>query len=310
VTVNLNSSTWTFGCEHEWVDWDRRVPLPEGWGIDRNDVTMVNSSGIAVDPKGVVWYRGGELNSPPTHAAYDQGVLVSDLKEWFKLRGTHPAVNYRSNLHVHVRVPRLRDDLVALKRLATFGYVNLPTLLNAIEPIPRPIGDETDPVFQGTLRRYRRRLVSHHTVVTGKRLELQLKATTTDEFFAAECPRGRQGAPLWHLAPRHAVNLRHLREGTDTVEFRHFPGTLDETEVEQACKWCKRYLQVALELDPVAGMVQLDKDWNQSFSRAPWPRFEEYDHELEKRYRLTCHDGTLTRDEINSNIQRILRGEL
>jgi len=315
VKANLDTYSWTFGCEHEWADWDQTIQLPNGWGIDRNDVTMVNSDGIAVDPKGISWKFGGELNSPPTSAAFDQGLLVENIRSWLCLHGKPtPEANYRSNLHVHVRVPGLRDDLDALKKLAAFGHFAMPILLLMIEEIPKP--DKRDfhddsGGFKGAMRRYRRRLVSHHTVITGMRLSKQLAAPTVTEFFAAECPSDRQGLPLWHLAPRHAVNLRHLREATETIEFRHFPGSTDPVEVEQACKWCRHYLDVALGGGTHAEKIdKLSKSWREVFSKLPLPWFREYDHSLEERYRLTCHDGTLTRAQIEANIAKIQRGEL
>jgi hypothetical protein len=37
-----------------------------------------------------------------------------------------------------------------------------------------------------------------------------------------------------------------------------------------------------------------------------FPSFPEYQHWREVRYRKTCHDGTLTKDEIKANIEAIL----
>ena len=39
------------------------------------------------------------------------------------------------------------------------------------------------------------------------------------------------------------------------------------------------------------------------------PRFPRYEHWMENRYRATCHDGTLFKENIERNIKLILAGE-
>lgn len=261
---------------------------------------MVNSNGVAVDPKGKLWPYGGEALSAPTDSADGQAEQLA------LFLGTHPdaAVNYRSNLHVHVRVPGLATDLAALKRFQEYNATNA-GVLDLVEPIPVPQRLEyaSKEEFEGAQRRYRRRLVSHHTVVTRERVERQLRATSVQEFFAAECPRNKQdGSPLWHLAPRAAVNLRHLRESVETVEFRHFPGTLAPGEVSTCVRWCQRYTEEAL-----FGGMSAAALFHEEFADARFPKFSAYEHWKECRYRATCHDGSLTKEQIMANIDDILR---
>lgn len=282
---------WTYGVEHELADWDQRRGLPkgEGWGTDRKDVTMVNSNGIAVDPKGKLYPYGGEVLTPPTELVQQQ---ADHLKTFTRM---HPEakVNYRSNLHVHVRVPGLVDDLESLKRIARFNRQWLREVLPLVEPIPRPWPDDrgTQAEKDGAMRRYRRRRASHHTIVTDPRVEVQLAAETVEAFFEAECPRAKSdGRPLWHLAPRAAVNLRHLREDVDTVEFRHFPGTLDPDRLVTCVRWCRDYMQLALGLSHGSPIDV----YYQRYGNQPWPHFPEYDHGLEVVYRSTIHDGSVS----------------
>jgi len=106
------------------------------------------------------------------------------------------------------------------------------------------------------------------------------------------------GRPLWHFQPRAAVNLRQLRE-TDTIEFRHFPGTLDIAELTISFEWCAHYLECALVgHNPINTWV----GWN------GFPKFPKYVHWMECRYRATCHDGTLSKAEIVENIKLIEEG--
>lgn len=292
----LNTKLWTYGAEHEWGNIDQRKGLPKGFGWDRRDVTMVNSNGIAVDPKGISYQFGGEINTPPTSSIKLQ---VAALEEALAF---HPNanVNYRSNLHVHIRIPGLRDNLKALKKIQRYIHENR-GYLNTVEPIPKPSATELPEAFRGAERRYQRRLVSHHATLTEKRFLLQQQATNLDEFFAAEAPAGKDGKPLFHLAPRNGVNLRQLKE-TDTVEFRHFPGTLDSAELHAALRYVRDWLYQALtdQQDPIelftSGGYEL-------------PQFKPYVHWRECIYRKTCHDGTIPRKQIEENIQKVLSGE-
>lgn len=295
IRLDMSTSSWTYGAEHELGDWDRRVGPPAMMGVDERDVTVMNSDGIAADPTGRMWPWGGEINTAPTSTPAGQGEELQRILE------LHPgvAVNHRSNLHIHVRIPGLADDLEALKRIAAFGQRVLPRVLQAIEPLPRP-ADDGSPEAAGALRRWRRRRVSHQTVLTGQREQLRQGATTPAEFHALTAPQLR-GVPQHHLQPREAVNLRQLMQ-TDTIEFRHFPGTLDPDLVTLATRWCRTYLVYALQ-DLDVSCVALAQATGQVI---PWP---EYVHWREVRYRATCHDGTLGRAEIATNIERIERGE-
>lgn len=297
------TNRWTYGCENELADIPQDRPLLRGWGWDRKDVTIVNSNGIAADPKGISYRYGGELLTPVAGSPEELGQMMEEMVGYYP----EAKVNYRSNLHIHVRVPGLSSDLVALKRLAAFNARWLPELLDLVEPIPEPIplqyGDLEE--YKGARRRWRRRRVSHHTVLRGERLQNQLNAETIEKFFIEEVPKAKNnGKPLWHLQPRQAVNIRQLLE-TDTIEFRHFPGTLDPLLLINCAAWCREYLLCALE-----GFDDPIRVFRRGFSKADtFPEFPPYVHWMEQRYRATVHDGTLKREEIEGNIEKILKGE-
>jgi hypothetical protein len=306
VSAYRDPRNWTVGCEHELADWSCSVvpiAIPGKWGIDKADVTIVNSDGIAAyrGPGPANYHVGGELNSPPSRSCAEQAQMIEDVT-WVM---PESRVNHRSNLHVHVRVPGLSGDLAALKQFAEFNREHLRLILDHLEPIPQP--SESDYAsreeFEGARRRYRRRLVSHHTVLTDARAKAQLEAQTVEEFFAAECPRSKDGKVMWHLAPRCAVNLRHLREPTDTVEFRHFPGTLEGEEVLVATNWCKEYVAAALGLRPGFYIDEV-RDYARGL-----PKFPPYVHWREVRYRATCMDGTLSVEQVLANRKKITEGE-
>lgn len=295
---------WTYGVEHELADWDRRRPLHPRWGLDLKDVTMVNSCGVAVDPRARGFHLGGELNTPPTDQPEGQGELIAQFLQ------EHPdaKVNYRSNMHVHVRVPGLREDLRALKRVQRYVNNHLRELLFIVEPIPHPLNNRRplNEKERGAMRRYRRRQVSHQTMLSPERFRRQQLAETVEEFFAAECPMSGT-RPQWHLAPRCAVNLRHLREETDTVEFRHFPGTLEPHQVGSCVMWCFRFMEAALEDEPVGVLHEL-AHWIRQGNG--FPSFRPYSHDHEVGYRMTICDGSLSEDELRRNRELVLGWKL
>lgn len=303
----IDVSGMTFGAEHELADIDRTRPLPKGFGWDEKDNTIVNSTGIANDPRGRLYGLGGEINTPPSYRVGGQVGHLRTIKKLFP----EAKVNYRSNLHLHVRVPGLREDLLALKRWAMYNAYWLPRILPVIEPIPLPATTDPrgDKWFAGAMRRYRRRKRSHHTVLTPHRTERQLTARSVEEFLRFEVPFSKDGVPLWHAQARAAVNLRQLRE-TDTIEFRHFPGTLDEDELANSLNWVENYTLCALDrtwsmrpesLNPLEAFASF-------YGPRKFPAFPDYQHDLEIRYRATCHDGTISKSQIVRNINDIELG--
>lgn len=268
----------SYGAELELSDWPRCDALPRlDMGIDQRDVTMVNSNGVAVDPRGILWPLGGEIQTAPTYEAEGQAQQLEEImRKW-----PETTVNYRSNLHVHVRVPGLREHLPSLKRVQLFVHEWMPQLLPIIEPLPRPVNDyKTKEEYAGALRRWRRRRVSHQKLMLSERLRFQQEATSPEDFRDREYRDFRTRALHPAIHPRLCVNLRQLWE-TDTIEFRHFPGTTDPDELLAAVEWCREFVFMALggsEQDP--RMV--------ARRYAPrLPRFQRYDHWLETGYEAT-----------------------
>jgi hypothetical protein len=278
---------WTYGCEHELADWERLAGPPIGMKIDEQDFTMVNSNGIAVDPTGKHWHRGGEICTVPSADIHTQVQQLKHIKNYGRYE---PAVNYRSNLHIHVRVPGLRSNLMMLKRVLAFNMTYLPEVLDILEPIPMPRPDQYTRIeaFAGAMRRYRRRGQSHHHLPNKLALE-QLKVRTCKEFFLAGVPKRKDGTPMWGVAQRDAVDLKQLLQ-TDTVEFRHFPGTLSLDKLQACLEWCRDWMRMALSGAP--GNLPALKVKAANFSERI-PRFEPYNHDLEVKYRATVHDGTV-----------------
>jgi hypothetical protein len=310
----MDLSQLTFGAEHEFADWDAsqlKNKLPN-FGRDEKDITVVNSNGIANDPKLTYYKFGGEINTPVSDTIDGQADYLNQFNKIF----LEAKVNYRSNLHFHVGVPGLKESLIGLKAFAHYNAYWLPKVLDWIEPIPEPFSyplPTEDNVLsfseEGAIRRFRRRKRSHHTILPKNRLFLQSLAKTPQAFFEAEVPISKDVKQrLWHFQPRAAVNLRQMLQ-TDSIEFRHWPGTLDPDKLIQVGLWCRCYTLCALggwgspgEVDPRAVFISAGGN------AALIPQFEPYDHSLEIRYRATCHDGTLSKTLIVNNIESILAG--
>lgn len=295
-SLSLGVNLFTYGAELEFADIDQKRPLLEGCGWDRTDPSMVNSNGIAVDPKGISWQKGGEIQTRPTNTLTEQVDLFKKLLVLFP----EATVNYRSNLHIHIGVPQLEQCLPLLKQLQEYISTQLPQVLAKLEPIPKP--DKTlypnSDALRGATKRYNRRKRSHQTFTPASRVTKQLAASSLKEFYELEVPRSKENKPLWHMQPRSCVNIRQLLQ-TKTIEFRHFPGTLDPVEFEFALTWCREFLWAGLVTrEPVRSI----------FARLQlrMPKFKLYQHDLEQRYLQTCHDGSIKRPEVEINIQRLL----
>jgi hypothetical protein len=287
----MQSDVWTYGAEHEWADWPLSRKLPPGFGRDLKDITIVNSNGIANDPTGKMYGFGGEINTPPTEHIDGQIAALETLKTLLP----EATVNYRSNLHLHIRVPGLINDLAMLKQLQRRIHSDMPRALPIIEPLELPFrGEQTFDALNGYNRRKRRMRTSHQTLLREERVLRQLNATTIEEFFEAEVPRSKTGAVMWHAQPRLCVNLRQLRE-TDTIEFRHWPGTMNPVELRNAFEWCRSWLACAINDSSIDALLEKARS-------TQFPKFLPYDHKLESRYRMTVHDGTVPKEEIARNI--------
>lgn len=268
----------TYGAEYEFGDiW--LTDLPDGLSWNAKDYSIVSSTGIANDPKGKAYRRGGEINSKPTMTVMEQ------FEMFLKLLKSHPeaAINHRTNLHLHVRIPGLSEDLPALKKLLAYIDTNQEEIYAAIEPIPVPnradyVDEES---YKGALKRYKRRKVSHQYKVPKERVSKALAANTVGEFLAAHAPVTASGQPAWGLTTRAGMNLLQLKE-TDTVEFRHFTNTLNIDELLSCFIWVQNFIPMALDNAPVAELMEV--------CECNFPKFAPYDHNMELGYLYTNFD--------------------
>jgi hypothetical protein len=286
--MKLDPDIWTYGAEHEFSDWDcLAFDLPRGFKR-APDYTIVNSNGIAAQLDTSVYRYGGEINTPPTSTIRGQLDCLALIKK------LHPqsTVNHRSNLHIHIRVPDLKNSLSDLKKLQFYIHQELRPLICSLEPIPRG-------KTLAERKREKRRYTSHHHFLPVTRLNYQLRANTIEDFFYREVP-SKNSSPLWHLEARLCVNLRQMLE-TDTIEFRHFPGTISEDELSICFEWCRDFLIAAFTDKPLK-LTYLQ------YSERLFPKFPIFNLDREIGYQATNAHGEFELSEIKENIWAIENG--
>ena len=273
---------WTCGVELEYGNVSLDCKLPGGATWNDKDNTVVSSTGIANDPKGVLYRFGGEINTSPCANIDEQVQHIDDI---IACLDPAPIINYRSNLHIHVRVPGLKDDLDGLKKLLEYVTNYQQEAFACVEHIPVPnINDcKSREEFDWAMKRYKRRLRSHQYKLPEARVEAMMKATTPQEWYEEHVHLDSKGNRDWFHSVRAGINMRQMFEETETIEFRHFPGTLSNREMKDSIRWCYDFLDSALN----TGLTprQLIVKGNYKF-----PEFQPYEFETEQVYQWTNHD--------------------
>jgi hypothetical protein len=293
--MNYDVDAWSYGVELEYGDSYRFCELPDGAAWNDKDNTCVSSTGIGNDPHGKLYSFGGEINTKPTYSIEDQ---IEHIKLINLALSPAPNVNYRSNLHIHVRVPGLKDNLEDCKKLLKYIERYQQQAFDIVETIPVP-NKSTMPALEYTwaLKRMKRRHKSHQYKLPKNRVDAMLAAKTTQEFYEEHAPLTEKGR-MWYFSPRAGINLRQMWEETNTIEFRHFPGTLDMVEMESCIRWCQQFLNAALNLDDISPReFYMEQDWS-------FPKFQPYNFEAEQIYQWTNFD-TNTKTEISNRLSAL-----
>lgn len=289
----------TYGAELEFADVLYGQPLPEGNAWNKQDYSIVNSNGIANCPIGKFYEYGGEINTPPTDNVEDQ---VANFIGVLAVLKPAAVVNYRTNLHIHVGLKGLSENLNALKALIFYIDEWQENIFELIEPIPEPTRQEypVDVEYKGAMKRFRRRQQSHQARLSKGQVKKMLEAKTTEEFYLAHFRLSHAGVPQKHLAQRTGINLRSLWENNETIEFRHFPGTTNPEQFRNCVTWCSQFMEAALITHeaPVTLLSRMP-------SKMGFPKFKPYVHWMEERWNQTSH--SVKPDEVRmANIRRIL----
>lgn len=273
----IDFSKASYGCELELANVDTSITLPEGNTWCTKDGSICNSNGTANDPKHKLNRFGGEIQVRPASSPEE---LLSTVEELYKLLNVNQdCFNFTTNLHVHIRIPGLSENLDFLKKTAIFTRKYDQQLFNMIEPIPKPNRKDypSDEAYDGAHARYKRRKRSHQYSVTEATYQKMLSAETPQQFWEAHAAKDKNGKPLWHLVVRAGVNLKQLWEDSKTVEFRHFTMSPDLEKMYNAFCYPLIFFKCVVR----------DQDPTEFIKSMKFQQFYPYNYEMDKIFQMT-----------------------
>lgn len=241
------SDKFTYGMEIEWGDIPRSFEIPVNlgaWEYSERDIINLREphKNVCADPLGIDPPFGGEINTKPTKTWAEQVDRYFELRKLFTDAGHSPTVGVTAHTHIHCRVPGLRDDIDALKRLTAY--------------IKKNQADTIDRVYG---------FFEHNQMKGAKGSKMYLKfdggrampdymsdnilnlATDFDSFIKMHAA-GKDGVSMGRPF-RYAINMYALKH-IDTIEFRLFRGTLDREELESCFRFVQDFLYAALNDGP------------------------------------------------------------
>lgn len=242
-----NKSDFTYGMEIEWGDVPRSFQIPENlgsWEYSERDIINLRDpyKNVCADPLGETPPVGGEINTKPSKTWQEQVDRYFELKKLFDDNGTSPTVGVTAHTHIHCRVPGLRDDINALKKLTKYIKENQDAAIERVygffehNQMKGAKGSKMYLKFDGG-----RPMPDY---MSDNILNL---ATDFDSFIKMHAA-GKDGVSMGRPF-RFAINMYALKH-IDTVEFRLFRGTLDKEELESCFRFVEDFLDAALNDGP------------------------------------------------------------
>ena len=260
-----NKSDFTYGMEIEWGDVSRSFSIPENlgsWEYSERDIVNLRApyANVCADPLGETPPVGGEINTKPTRTWQEQVTRYFELKDLFDANGTSPTVGVTAHTHIHCRVPGLKNDINALKKLTKYVKENQATAIEHVygffehNQMKGAKGSKMYLKFDGG-----RPMPDY---MSDNILNL---ATDFDSFIKMHAA-GKDGVSMGRPF-RFAINMYALKH-IDTVEFRLFRGTLDKVELESCFRFVEDFLDAALNDGP--SVAELISNNNYKFPPMQW----------------------------------------
>lgn len=250
--------SFTFGCELEWGDIDRKLTLPNHlgkWEYSETDIVNLRnpSWGVACDPLGKEPHFGGEINTVPSHTINEQVQKIVELKEFFKENSSEESASMVSHTHIHIHVPGLIEDPVALKKLADYVFKNQQEMVQFCGKFC-----DSPEITKAKAKMYLK--------LDGGRLlpEYMYKniiehTTDIDSFLKMHCA-GKDAVSMGRPF-RYGINMYSLKH-TKTVEFRMFRSTVDPEQIRDIFEICTQFLDAALNDGPDFSKIMESRPWN------------------------------------------------
>jgi len=282
--------TFSFGAELEFADVWRFDKLPFGCEWNTKDFTIVNSNGIANDPRGVLWKFGGEINTRPTSTIKEQVELIGEI---ISTLNPKPNINYKANLHIHVSFGErfIHDEhfkLDVCKHILRYFLKSYHCITHIVDPLPSFRFENLDDqrLFDMWLKR---KQYSHH-YISKKIINRALKANNMYDFLHS-FPNGN--------IKRMMINVPQVIE-TNTIEFRHFFQSLDLYEIYSCFVWVYEWCKNAL-FHPECSPEEILKRFSLKF-----PRVHDFDVDLYRGFLLTNHSEN-TKQTVFNNIRKMCK---
>lgn len=243
-----SATDFTYGFEIEWGDVDRRLIIPEHLGKwEHAETDIVNEHdpyrGIACDPLGIEPPFGGEINTKPTKTWQEQVERIKNILDFFYKNDNRPSASCVNHGHLHIFVPRLKEDIEGLKKLTAYIKRNQELTIQKCYQYKE-----------------------HYTMKDAKTARTYLKwdggrpmpdwmcdniinlATDFDSFIKLHAA-GKDGVSMGRPF-RHAINTYCMKH-TGTIEFRCFRSSIDvDVEIPDSFKFATQFIDAALNDGP------------------------------------------------------------
>lgn len=295
-----NKESFTVGVELEFADIDITNTLPEGAKWNHQDYTIINSNGIANDPHGELYKFGGEIN---TMWYNDIDKSLSHIQNIINSLNPKPVINYKCNLHIHIGVPGLKDDIEALKQIMQYIRKYEKQAYEICNPLPEPTKEEypNSEELEAAIKRNEHNKKSHQLILREKEYQEIMNSTSFSEFYEGHFP-GEKGHKSY-MSKRPGINMRSLKDN-GTIEFRHFFGTLDLLEYKSCLTWCMEFINAALNTG------EEPKDIIKRNSWMIFPKSKRFSLYLQRNFEKTQYHKNETseqKEQRRKNIEEILQ---
>lgn len=255
------SINFSYGCELEWSDVDRRVDIPvelgewEGPKIAGyymgSEIDIVNTKGqwkgVGTDPLCLTCRVGGEIHTQPSHYIASQVLRVMRILDLFSVAN----VACPNHGHIHVGVPGLLQDLELLKNVFRYTQLNQDQVIKAAAGYDA--ADQKE-IMNSDLADW---VKQYLLVGDGKHIRQELfnrveQATSVQEVLQIlreePCEDWEHVSGTTTPTPdshRTAINLFNLTKG-ETIEFRIFRASVNPVEIFSCLKFAQRYMEEAI----------------------------------------------------------------
>ena len=292
----MKTDQFTYGCELEWSDIDRRIDVPEDLGSWEgpkmaghymgSEIDIVNTQGkwrgVGTDPLCITCPVGGEIHTVPSPDIESQLYRIMRIMELFPKLG----VACPNHGHIHVHVPGLKNDLRIIKNFFDYLEQNENDIITACCGFDK---NEHDVIQNSDLAKW---VKSYLIIGDGKHISPKLYKVIKQANSVEECMKALESIECldWDCitdeyyetngSHRTAVNMFNLLKG-DTIEFRIFRSSLNPIEIYSCLKFVEVVVHEAVKGKEGRSVKQILEDNTYEFPKL------NFDYELAKGWQDT-----------------------